>query len=154
MARASAWAAIVLTNSATRVSDIPTGLDSVLLEDRTPLVVKGMQVVPSATNRFKKQRQRDHVHGDLRTAADVRQAAETWVLRYHMHRPRHQQGIAFHRSGTGGRFHSERQSASFPAGMLVKVKDLPPGSYRLVVQAVDGANNHAPNRTVDFDVTD
>ena len=41
-----------------------------------------------------------------------------------------------------------------PAGMLVKVKDLPSGGYRLVVQAVDDANNHAPNRTVDFDVSD
>jgi hypothetical protein len=38
--------------------------------------------------------------------------------------------------------------------MLVKVKDLPSGSYRMVVQAVDEANNHAPNRTVDFDLTD
>jgi hypothetical protein len=41
-----------------------------------------------------------------------------------------------------------------PAGMVVKVKDLPPGGYRLVLQAVDGAKNQAPNRSVDFDVTD
>src|SRR5260370_37324434 len=45
---------VALTNSATRISDIPTGLDSALLEDRMPLVVKGMQVVPSASNRFKR----------------------------------------------------------------------------------------------------
>jgi hypothetical protein len=37
--------------------------------------------------------------------------------------------------------------------LVVKVKDLAPGSYRLVVQAVDSANNHAPDRMVDFDVT-
>jgi len=36
----------------------------------------------------------------------------------------------------------------------VKVKDLAPGSYRLVVQAVDSANHQAPNRTVDFDITE
>jgi hypothetical protein len=41
-----------------------------------------------------------------------------------------------------------------PGGLTVKVRDLTPGSYRLVVQAVDSANNHAPNRTVDFDITD
>jgi hypothetical protein len=40
------------------------------------------------------------------------------------------------------------------AGMVVKVKDLPPGGYRLIVQAADNANNQAPNRSVDFDVTD
>jgi hypothetical protein len=45
---------LVMTNAATRVSDIPAGLDSILLEDRTPLVVQGMQFVPSATNRFKR----------------------------------------------------------------------------------------------------
>jgi len=45
---------VVLTNSLQRLSDIPTSLDSVLLEDRTPLVVKGMQFNPSASNRFKK----------------------------------------------------------------------------------------------------
>jgi hypothetical protein len=37
---------------------------------------------------------------------------------------------------------------------MVKVKDLAPGSYRLVVQAADSANHQAPNRTVDFDITD
>ncbi|HEY1963432.1 MAG TPA: hypothetical protein VGG59_00810, partial [Acidobacteriaceae bacterium] len=42
---------VALTNSPTRISDIPSGLDSALLEDRTPLVVKGMQILPSASNR-------------------------------------------------------------------------------------------------------
>jgi len=57
---------LALTSSATRISDIPTGLDSALLEDRTPLVVKGMQVVPSASNRFKRSDNLIFVHGDLR----------------------------------------------------------------------------------------
>src|SRR5262249_5826373 len=33
---------VALTNSAQRISDIPTSLDAILLEDRTPLVVRGM----------------------------------------------------------------------------------------------------------------
>src|SRR4029077_1380385 len=45
---------LALTNNAQRLSAIPTGLDSALLEDRTPLVVKGMQIIPSGTNRFKR----------------------------------------------------------------------------------------------------
>src|SRR6202047_5392215 len=45
---------VALTNSPVRISDIPSGLDSALLEDRTPLVVKGMQVVPSASNRLQR----------------------------------------------------------------------------------------------------
>ncbi len=35
---------VVLTNSLQKLSDIPTGLDSALLEDRTPLVVQGNAV--------------------------------------------------------------------------------------------------------------
>jgi hypothetical protein len=39
-----------------------------------------------------------------------------------------------------------------PVGLKVNVKDLTPGAYCLVLQAVDGAGNKAPNRLVDFDV--
>src|SRR5260370_22250236 len=37
-----------------------------------------------------------------------------------------------------------------PAGLVVKVKDLAPGSYRLVGQAGDSANNHSPEPTLEF----
>jgi hypothetical protein len=39
-----------------------------------------------------------------------------------------------------------------PVGLKVEVKDLPPGSYQLVMMAVDGAGHHAKNRVVDFDI--
>ena len=41
-----------------------------------------------------------------------------------------------------------------PIGMLVKVGDLIPGSYRLVLMAADEAGRQAPPRSIDFDVTD
>jgi len=34
----------------------------------------------------------------------------------------------------------------------VKVEELKPGSYRLLMQAVDALQNHAPDRYVDFDI--
>ncbi len=45
---------VALTDSVQRLGDIPTSLDSALLEDRTPLVVQGLQILPSGTNRFKR----------------------------------------------------------------------------------------------------
>jgi hypothetical protein len=45
---------IALSNSTTQISDLDTSLDAELLDDRKPLVVRGMQVSPSATNHFKK----------------------------------------------------------------------------------------------------
>src|SRR4029077_8547566 len=47
---------IAMRNNHQRVEELATNadFDSVLLEDRTPLVVKGLQVVPAAVNRFKR----------------------------------------------------------------------------------------------------
>jgi hypothetical protein len=41
-----------------------------------------------------------------------------------------------------------------PVGLKVKVDDLKPGSYRLMMQAVDSLQHHAPDRLVDFDITE
>src|SRR5208282_1836880 len=41
---------IALSNSMTKVSELEAALDSQFLEDRKPLVVRGTQVSPSATN--------------------------------------------------------------------------------------------------------
>jgi len=143
---------IVLTNSATRVSDIPTGLDSVLLEDRTPLVVKGMQVVPSATNRFKRG---DNVilYTEIYDPILTSDKPPKLAFGYHV-LDRATNKEVFFTGAVSADDYVKKGNPLVPAGMVVKVKDLPPGGYRLVLQAVDGAKNQAPNRTVDFDVTD
>jgi VWFA-related protein len=143
---------IVLTNSATRVSDIPTGLDSVLLEDRTPLVVKGMQVVPSATNRFKRG---DNVilYTEIYDPILTSDKPPKLAFGYHV-LDRATNKEVFFTGAVSADDYVKKGNPLVPAGMIVKVKDLPPGGYRLVLQAVDGAKNQAPNRTVDFDVTD
>jgi VWFA-related protein len=143
---------IVLTNSATRVSDIPTGLDSVLLEDRTPLVVKGMQVVPSATNRFKRS---DNVilYTEIYDPILTSDKPPKLAFGYHV-LDRATNKEVFFTGAVSADDYVKKGNPLVPAGMVVKVKDLPPGGYRLVLQAVDGAKNQAPNRSVDFDVTD
>jgi len=141
---------VALTNAAQRLNEISTGLDSVLLEDRTPLVVKGMQINPSGSNRFK--------HTD-----NVALYAEIYEPLLTSTTPP-QVGFAyriFERASNKevfftGVIHADdfiqKGNPVIPIGMKVKVDDLKPGSYRLVVQAVDGAKNHAPDRSVDFDV--
>jgi hypothetical protein len=143
---------LVLTNSLQKLTDIPTSLDSVLLEDRTPLVVRGMQVTPSATDKFKKTDNvvvYTEVYEPLLTSATP---------------PQVMGGYAIVERATGkvvlktGAVHLDefiqKGSPMVPVGMGVKVKDLPPGGYQLVVMAVDGAGNHAKNRTIDFEVTE
>jgi hypothetical protein len=48
----------------------------------------------------------------------------------------------------------QKGSPVVPIGMLVMVKDLKPGSYRLVLMAADSANRQAPSRSADFDLTE
>ena len=143
---------LALTNSAQRLNDIPTGLDSVLLEDRTPLVVKGMQIVPSGSNRF---RHTDNVilyteiYEPLLTSATPPVVGMAYRI---LERSTNKQ-VFFTEVVRADDF-IQKGNSVIPVGMKVKVDDLKPGSYRLVMQAVDSAKNHAPDRTVDFDVTE
>jgi hypothetical protein len=47
----------------------------------------------------------------------------------------------------------QKGSPMVPVGLNIKVSDMPPGGYQLVMMAADGAGNRAKNRAVDFDVT-
>ena len=143
---------VALTNSAQRISDIPTGLDSVLLEDRTPLVIKGMQVVPSANNRFKRTDNvimYTEIYEPLLTSATPPRVG----FAYRIFERASNKDVFFTGLAPADEF-IQKGNPVIPAGMVVKVKDLAPGSYRLMVQAADAAGNHAPDRVVDFDVTD
>ena len=144
-------AGVALTNSATRVSDIPSGLDAQLLEDRTPLVVQGLQIVPSATNRFKRSDNvilYTEIYDPLLTSADPPRVG----FGYHIYERASNKEVLFSGLVAADGF-IQKGNPVVPGGLMVKVKDLQPGSYRLVLQAADTANNHSPNRTVDFDVT-
>jgi VWFA-related protein len=143
---------VVLTNSMQRLSDIPTSLDSVLLEDRTPLVVKGMQVNPSASNRFKKSEtvaMYTEVYEPLLTSEKPPQVMAGYAVV-----ERASGNVVFKTGAVRLDDFIQKGSPMVPVGLNIKVKDLAPGGYRLVVMAVDGAGNRATNRTIDFDLTE
>lgn len=143
---------VLLTNSAARVSDMSSGLDSVLLEDRTPLIVKGMQVAPSATNRFKKS---DTVvmYTEIYEPLLASDKPPKVVFAYRVLDRATNKELIF-TGGIPAEEFIQKGNPVIPAGLRVEVKNLPVGGYKMIVQAVDSANNHAPNRSVDFDVTD
>ena len=143
---------VVLTNSAERLTDIPTGLDSQLLEDRTPLVVMGMQMIPSGSNRFKKGDNvvaYTEVYEPLLTSANPPQVG----FGYHLYERATNKEVRFTGVIRADDF-IQKGSPVIPVALRVIVQDLPAGSYRLVMQAVDSAGNNAADRTIDFDVTD
>ena len=143
---------VALTNSAQRLNDIPTGLDSVLLEDRTPLVVKGMQIVPSGSNHFKHT---DTVvlYAEIYEPLLTSENPPVVATAYRIFEQATNKQVFFTNIIRADEF-IQKGSPVIPVGMKVKVDDLKPGSYRLVMQAVDNAKNHAPDRSVDFDITE
>jgi len=143
---------VALTNSAQRLNDIPTGLDSVLLEDRTPLVVKGMQIVPSGSNHFKHT---DTVvlYAEIYEPLLTSENPPVVATAYRIFEQATNKQVFFTNIIRADDF-IQKGNSVIPIGMKVKVDDLKPGSYRLVMQAVDNAKNHAPDRTVDFDITE
>src|SRR5262249_12319657 len=129
-----------------------TSMDAALLEDHTPLVVKGMQIVPSGTNQFKKTDNiimYTEVYEPLLTSEKPPQVAGG----YHTLERATQKDVSFTGVIRLDDF-IQKGSPVIPVGLVVKAKDLNPGAYTLMVQAVDGAGNHAPNRTINFDLTD
>jgi hypothetical protein len=143
---------LVLTNSVQKLTDIPSGLDSALLEDRAPLVVKGMQITPSGSNRFKHTDNvvvYSEIYEPLLTSASPPLVGMAYTI--------------LERESNKKLFFTDVQRADdfvqkgnpvIPIGLKVKVNDLKPGSYRLLMQAVDSAKNNAPSRIVDFDITE
>jgi hypothetical protein len=141
---------VALSSSVQRLTDIPTSLDAVLLEDRTPLVVKGVQIVPSATNRFKHT---DNVvlYSEIYEPLLTSETPPIVGMGYNIYERASNQKIF----STGAQRCDDliqKGNSVIPIGMKVKVDDLKPGSYRLTLQAVDSLNNHAPDRNVDFDI--
>jgi VWFA-related protein len=143
---------LVLTNSAQKVGEIASGLDSALLEDRTPLVVKGLQMNPSANNRFKRGDSvilYTEVYEPLLTSENPPKVG----VGYHVFERATNKEVFFTGVVLVDDF-IQKGNPVIPVGLMVRVKELPPGSYRLLMQGVDGVKNQAPERTVDFDVTE
>ena len=141
---------VALANNAQKLGDIPTSLDAALLEDRTPLVVHGLQIMPSGTNRFKRDENvivYSEIYEPLLTSDNPPKVG----LGYRILDRASKKEVMFTGVVTADEF-IRKGNPVVPVGLKVNVKDLAPGAYCLVMQAVDAAGNKAPNRIVDFDV--
>jgi VWFA-related protein len=141
---------VALADNAQKLGDIPTSLDAALLEDRTPLVVHGLQIVPSGTNRFKRD-ENVIVYSEIYEPLLTSENPPKIGLGYRILDRASKKEVMFTGVVAADAF-IQKGNPVVPVGLKVNVKDLAPGGYCLVLQAVDAAGNKAPNRTVDFDV--
>ncbi len=139
---------VALSNSIRRASELSTELDSQLLEDKTPLMVQGLQISPSASNHFKrtdtaaiyleiyepllKKPNPPQVAYDL-TVVDLKSGKEKFQFRDRT--PKGNEG-----------------NPVIPLGLKLPVATLDPGSYRLELRALDTAGNISKIRSTEFEV--
>jgi len=140
---------VVLSKTIQPVDQIPTDVDASLLEDRTPMIVKGMQITPAASYEFK-QTDRVVIYSQVYEPLLKTDAPPRVVAGYKILDASNKQ--VFFSGPIPLEEYIQKGNAVVPFGLMIKVKDLPPGTYRLVLQAADGAQNQAPNRETQFTV--
>lgn len=142
---------IVLSTNMQRVDQISTEVDSTLLEDRTPLIVKGMQITPAAKYQFKKTDNAvvySQLYAPLLTSDKPPKVGAGYRIF-----DKSNKEVVF----TGGvplDDFVQKGNAVVPFGMKLQIKDLPAGTYRLVLLGVDGANNQAAPQETQFTISD
>ena len=140
---------VVLSKTIQAVDQIPTDVDATLLEDRTPMIVKGMQITPAANYSFK-QSDKVVIYSQVYEPLLKSDAPPRVVAGYSILDSSNKQ--VFFSGPIPLEDFVQKGNAVVPFGLMVQVKDLPPGSYRLVLQAADGAHNQAPTRETQFTV--
>jgi hypothetical protein len=139
---------VVLAAHVQKVDEIPTEIDVTLLEDRKPLIVKGMQITPAASYQFRKT---DNVtlYSELYEPSLKTDPATKVLSGYRIFDKATNKEVFF----TGGvplDAFVEKGNPVVPFALKVDTKNLQPGDYRLVLLAVDGKNQQAPQRPVEF----
>jgi hypothetical protein len=143
---------LALSKGVRRTSEAGAQIEAALLEDKTPLIAKDLQVIPSGSNRFVKGEPAMfyfEIYEPLLAKPDpqnpTRLAIEIRILDRATGDVKSDSGIMqLDVSGNAGR-------PVIPQALRMSVQALAPGSYLLELSAADSARNLA-KRTVDFDL--
>ena len=142
---------IALSTEIQRLDQISNQMDAALVEDRTPLVVKNMQITPAAKYQFKKTDNivlYSELYEPLLTSANPPKLATGYRIF-----PKDSDKQVFFTGPVPVEEFIQKGNSVVPFALKLQVSDLPPGEYKLVLLAVDGANNQAPQKEAEFSLT-
>jgi hypothetical protein len=143
---------LALSKQVHKASELGTGLDALLLEDRVPLIADGMQLVPYGSNHFKK--------GDL--VAFYTELYEPLLVNSAQSGP---PVLVFDLRVLDGKTGEQKQdtgllrvglpaqkgSPTVPVAGKIPTESLGPGSYKVEIKAMDDAGKEF-KRTADFEI--
>ena len=145
---------VALSHDVRRVTDMASGLDDVLLADRTPLVVQGMQVVPTGGTHFAKTDNAViyvEIYEPLMTADNAANPLKVGLMYVVVDRKSGEKKV-----DDSGFINLESSAKPgnpvIPLGIRIPMDKLPPGSYRAEIKAIDSAGNTTKQRTAEFEV--
>jgi VWFA-related protein len=143
---------VVLSTSFQRIDQIAIEVDATLLEDRTPLIAKGMQFTPTGNNQFKKS---DNLvlYSELYAPLLKSETPPKVGAGYRVFEKATNKQVFFTGVVPLDEF-VNKGNAVVPFALKVPVKDLPAGTYRLVLLAADEKGNQAPQRETEITLTD
>jgi len=140
--------AIALSNHVQLEAGMGGEIEADLLADRTPMIVNGVQVVPSGSNRFKKT---DSIALYAQVyepkLADPNPPAIRLAYRVIDEKTGKQ---VYMQSNIDPAPSIQKGNPVVPIGLMVPVKDIPAGNYRLDLQAYDTTGAITTIRTVQF----
>lgn len=142
--------AVAISDQVHPVSDMSTSLDAALLEDRTPLVSQGMQVIPSATNQFE-HNEKLAFYVEIYDARLTDPNPPKVGIRYVVIDRKTNQSVFDSKTMVVDPL-EQKGNPIIPVGMWMQTEKILPGQYLLEVNAGDSLGNKAPTRLVNFEV--
>jgi VWFA-related protein len=138
-----------LSDKVVPVSELAVNMDEALLEERTPLVFKGMQVVPSPNNRFGKSAQ-PVCYVEVYDPVLRQSMPSVGILFDIVDRKTNQQ--VFSSNTTLINDFVQRGNPLVPVGFNLPITKLQAGDYRIEIRGRDSNGNASPVRSADFTV--
>jgi VWFA-related protein len=139
---------VALSNQVQPISELATNLDAALLEERAPLVVKGLEMSPSPDNRFKRDESVGlyvEVYEPLLLTGNPPRVGIIFDI---FDRKANQHVLGSNTQPLDNFI--QAGNPVIPVGMKVPVDQLQAGEYRVDVKALDSAGNASAVHSAEF----
>ena len=146
--------AMAFSKQIRHVTDMETQLDSMLLENRTPLVTQGMELIPTADTHFKKN-DPAAIYVEIYEPLLIAKAtppANAPKVGLQVDFVDRKSGEHKIQAGIDAQSSVRDRNPVIPVGLRIPLDKLGSGSYRVELKAVDSAGNASKLRAADFDV--
>jgi VWFA-related protein len=140
---------IALSNEIENVADLGGALDADLLADRTPLVFKDMEIVPSGSDHFKKSDKVVALYAQIYDPHLQSDNPPAVKVGYRLVDEKNG-NVVLSSGGIDATGFIQKGNLVIPVALKVQVDKVPPGTYRLDLQAAEQGGGSTQIRTANF----